>query len=52
MCQLAKIKVGNLGVDNVIPLVAEALSMDDYDNKVSNHWQKQYKRQAAILSLL
>ncbi len=33
---ITEIKIGNLGVDNVIPLVAEALSMDDYDNKVKS----------------
>jgi len=33
---ISQIKVGNLGVDNVIPLVAEALGMDDNDNKVKS----------------
>eukprot|EP00984_Skeletonema_dohrnii_P034985 scaffold34589_cov163-Skeletonema_dohrnii-CCMP3373.AAC.2 len=33
---ITKIKIGNLGVDYVIPLVAEALGMDDDDSKVKS----------------
>ncbi len=33
---ITQIKIGNLGVDNVIPLVAEALGMDDDDDKVKS----------------
>ncbi len=33
---ITKIKIGNLGVDNVIPLIAEALRMEDNDIKVKS----------------
>ncbi len=33
---ITQIKIGNLGVDNVIPLVAEVLGMDDDDLKVKS----------------
>ncbi len=33
---ITKIKVGNLDIDNAIPLVAQVLNMDDYDNKVKS----------------
>ena len=33
---ITKIKIGNLSVDYAIPLVAEALGMDDDDNKVKS----------------
>ncbi len=33
---ITEIKIGNLDVDNVIPLVAEALRMDDDDDKVKS----------------
>ena len=33
---ITKIKIDNLSVDNVIPLVAEVLGMDEDDNKIKS----------------